>query len=804
MANYRKSFNFRTGLQVDNDNFVVNANGLVGIGTSIPENYLLNVYGDTRVTGVVTTSDLNAGVGTVSTLTASNSSLGVASVTSIRIGSGPVITNLIGYAYSTFSDDGVGGISTTTRIGIGTTADLTAQLKVLGDSIFTGNIDASTGIVTASSFVGNITGTVTGTATTATNLADGANITTGTISNDRLPTNINKPTGIITASSFVGGLTGTATTATNLADGANITTGTISDARLPDLITSNINVSSGISTISQAVVGSAVTINSSGINTPSGIITASSFVGGLTGTVTGTATTANNLSDGANITTGTISDARLPDLITSNISIASGISTFNDLVASNANLTGGIVTATTFIGSLTGTATTANNLSDGANITTGTISNDRLPNNINKPTGIITASSFVGDVTGTATTATNLSDGANITTGTIDDARLPDLITSNISIASGISTVNELNVGTDGAGLTALSTGNLGIGTTNPTSELLIRKSTGSLLEVISDSGQARISIGNSVGVGNSSGVLRFGSAERALEFVNRDTGNINMLLHAGGAGINTGRFDWIYGQTNDELMSLTHGGSLGIGITNPSNTLHVVGTSTVTGNAWVGGDLSVDGNISGTITLPSLITSNTNVTSGVSTFNTLDVTGIVTVSSASSIGIGTTSPIVGLDGRNTIALFSAVGVNTDQSPSSSLVVNGVASFNDAIGIGSTAGLPMSGGPGLEVHNGFVDLFDTRFKISSVSKSVSLVVDDKTTIGIGSTSPQAAIDLSNAGKGAESGQYAYVVLPKSTTAERAGFASTEAGAVIFNTDTNKFQGYTGTAWADLH
>ena len=43
MANIRKSFNFRTGLQVDNDNFVVNANGLVGIGTSIPQGYLLNV-----------------------------------------------------------------------------------------------------------------------------------------------------------------------------------------------------------------------------------------------------------------------------------------------------------------------------------------------------------------------------------------------------------------------------------------------------------------------------------------------------------------------------------------------------------------------------------------------------------------------------------------------------------------------------------------------------------------------------------------------------------------------------------------
>lgn len=56
MANYRKSFNFRNGLQVDNDNFVINANGVVGIGTSVASDYLFNVYGDIRSTGIVTCS----------------------------------------------------------------------------------------------------------------------------------------------------------------------------------------------------------------------------------------------------------------------------------------------------------------------------------------------------------------------------------------------------------------------------------------------------------------------------------------------------------------------------------------------------------------------------------------------------------------------------------------------------------------------------------------------------------------------------------------------------------------------------
>ena len=755
MANYRKSFNFRTGLQVDNDNFVVNANGLVGIGTSIPENYLLNVYGDTRVTGVVTTGSLNAGVGTVTTLTATNSSLGVATVTSIQIAGGPVITDLVGYAYTTFIDDGVGGISTTSRIGIGTTADSTARLKVLGDSIFTGNINASTGTVTATTFVGNVTGT--------------------------------------------------ATTANNLSNGANITTGTISDARLPDLITSNINISSGISTVDALVVGSAVTINSSGINAVSGIFTATTFVGD----VTGTATTANNLSDGANITTGTISNDRLP---------------------SNINKPAGIITASSFVGDVTGTATTANNLSDGANITTGTISDDRLPDlitsNINissgistfndvrvgsavtiGSTGIVTATTFVGNVTGTATTATALSGTPDITVGQVTS--------SNLSASGIVTATTELNVGSDGAGLTALSTGRLGIGTAVPTSELLIRKSSGSLLEVISNSGESRISIGNSVGVGNSSGVLRFGNTQRTLDFINRDTGNINMILHGGGSGIDTGRFDWIYGQNNDELMSLTYGGSLGIGITNPSNTLHVVGTSTVTGNAFVGGDLSVDGSISGTITLPSLITgSNLNNNSGVSTFFGLDIdngaeiTGNIVVSAASSIGIGTDAPITDVDAFNKILVIGAIGVgqsfaaiNNKLPDTGSIFVDGQV-ISDNVGIGTTLAQQR-----LSVY-GNVELYpEVNGPPTATSyvrgTKIEVVFDNQSAIGIGTTSAAASIDFSLAGKNLGGGASSFMLPPQVSTTVGLDTAGKE-GALVFNTTTKKFQGYTGTTWVDLH
>ena len=90
MANYKKSFNFRNGVQVDDNNFIVNANGLVGIGTSIPTE-VLDVRGNLVVSGITTTNELYVtGVSTLSgnvlvgTGVTIFSSLGIVSATSFR------------------------------------------------------------------------------------------------------------------------------------------------------------------------------------------------------------------------------------------------------------------------------------------------------------------------------------------------------------------------------------------------------------------------------------------------------------------------------------------------------------------------------------------------------------------------------------------------------------------------------------------------------------------------------------------------------------------------------------------------
>jgi hypothetical protein len=449
MANIRKSFNFRTGLQVDNDNFVVNANGLVGIGTSIPQGYLLNVHGDTRVTGLVTTGELYAGIGTVGVLSATSADVsGILTVGQLKVGSSEIFDNLIGYARTTFITDNAGvGFHTTSKLGINTTTSpgsSDVEFKVHG------NADV-TGILTASTLSGTLP---------VTDLS-------GTLTNAQLPTDINKPTGIITASSFVGSLTGTATTASSLTGSPSIT---------------------------------------------------------------------------------------VTDVSASNVS-------------------SGVVTATT-----------------------------------------------------------------------------------------------ELNVGSGGTALSALSTGRLGIGTALPTSEIQVRKASGSLVEVVSDSGQARISVGQSVGAGNSSAVLRFGNSAGVLDIINNDVGDVKTIIHGGTGAGSTGNFKWVYGQTNSERMTLTYDGNLGINDTTPSQRLSVGGGVTVTGNVHIDSDLTVDGNITGTISYPSVITgTNLNNTGGITTLSQLKVTesidfdSIPTIGIQTYVGIGTTLPFsydgspVGLTVKNTL-----------------------------------------------------------------------------------------------------------------------------------------------------
>jgi len=123
-------------------------------------------------------------------------------------------------------------------------------------------------------------------------------------------------------------------------DNLNVT-GITTTGRLQ--VSTNANIV-GIVTIGTAVVGSAVTINSSGISAAAGVVTATSFVGALTGNVTGNAT---GLSGTPNITVGSVTSGNINSsgILTATTAIVGSGVTIN---ATGINATG-ILTATTAI-----------------------------------------------------------------------------------------------------------------------------------------------------------------------------------------------------------------------------------------------------------------------------------------------------------------------------------------------------------------------------------------------------------------------------------------------------------------------
>ena len=228
MANISKSFNFRKGVSVDDDNLVVNPLGLVGIGTTVPTE-ALDVRGNASISGILSTytgfvTDLTVtgtlvAPGGINLSGAIGYGVSVGNPTGIVTAADPsgIVTyygdgqNLINLPTSQWLDIDVGlgftsvysrgfvgvstvdprfalqvggtnGVPSTLANGVGinstggivATGIVTAQGGVVAD--VTGNIVAaastlgtasassinSTGIVTASSFVGDITGNVTG------------------------------------------------------------------------------------------------------------------------------------------------------------------------------------------------------------------------------------------------------------------------------------------------------------------------------------------------------------------------------------------------------------------------------------------------------------------------------------------------------------------------------------------------------------------------------------------------------------------------------------------------------------------
>ena len=238
--------------------------------------------------------------------------------------------------------------------------------------------------------------------------------------------------GIVSATSFYG-------------DGANLTNVGMD---------TGVVVSDQILVLGVTTVGSAVTINSTGIDAVSGVITAANFVGG------GANLTALS---GTNIASGTVAAARVATLNQNTSGTAGGLTGTPNITVGNISAAGGDLTirnitgvAATFTGVLTyedvtnvdsiGLVTARSGIQFGAAGVGGTI----RANGDTTLAGVVTATKFKGDGSeltgvvsgielfqagssvGTSLTAVNFASGATLTTGSSGF--------STVTIASGIST----------------------------------------------------------------------------------------------------------------------------------------------------------------------------------------------------------------------------------------------------------------------------------------------------------------------------------------------------------------------------
>ena len=716
MANIKKNFNFRNGVQVDDDNLLVTDTGLVGIGTTIP-NEALDVRGNIVVTGFTSSSTAQIGVLTVTTFVPNQIvGAGLSVLSGIVTAQGAGILTYFGDArnlqgmptsqwedkdvglgftsiYNTGGNVGVGTEDPRSTFQVGNNAD--AGEKGVGISSV-GNINA-TGIITASSFIGAVTGDVAGRITgDVVGNINSAGVSTFITLDVNGDVDFDGHTHIDNMS-----VSGVSTFASNIVAQGNLD------------LTGELDVDGG-ATIDNIQIG---ITNDNEIDTSTGNLTIDSAGG-----------------------TVTIDDQFA----------VSGVTTFSGVIEAPAGMNkipslymnqSNLPSASDYHGMFAHVHSTGRGYYAHANNWYELVNKDLF------------------GVVGTGT------ERYNVGVATI----------SNL-IVTGISTFNNnINVGFVGASSTSFGA-KMGVGTTEaPVNEIQVRKSGNAEIRVTSETGIAAVSVGRDTGNTNTNnGAIRYGgglgypySSDTSLDVLNYGTGNFNYYISASNSSGIKGDFHWHRGANSARLMTLTGiGGSLGIGVTQPSTNLQVEGGGSFSGNVSVGNNLTVGGallgNVQGTLTgnVAGTLDGNSNTTVGISTLNNLTVSGVATVG-----------------GR---IFTDIVGIGTDEELDTPFYVNSGAEQFFITGSGSI-GIRTS----TELAN-----------VTINASSSSIVVDG---IGVGSTVIVGAADFKNAGPDATR---RFMIPPKVTTTQRGNLSGVIAGAMVYNTSVNRLQVFNGSTWKD--
>ena len=252
----------------------------LGISTGTTPN---DGTGDSLLDGAV---KVNSNFDEVYTKIGDGTNLFVGIVSSITV-SGPLSIS------TTFGAPVITGLANTANInannfqvtGVGT---ITGTTKLAGINTFSDAGYTVAGVMTASNIISNETIKVAGIVTTS---ADGINVSAGVTARTLAIQNVTETDHFVGLNTVFLDHTGIAATAIAISDTASIGFGSITSANITTINSNLVRGNSGI--LTTAVVGTAITIHSAGIDAgQAGVITATSFIGALTGNVTGTASSA--------------------------------------------------------------------------------------------------------------------------------------------------------------------------------------------------------------------------------------------------------------------------------------------------------------------------------------------------------------------------------------------------------------------------------------------------------------------------------------------------------------------------------
>jgi hypothetical protein len=389
------------------------------------------------------------------------------------------------------------------------------------------------------------------------------------------------------------------------------------------LASQNFRVKNGLEVGTGITISPNGNINSSGISTFNGVV-----IGGATTSllVQGNARIIGILSVGQ----GTITF----DGDNNQITVGSGItlSHTNGIYVGSSNITStglsisninasGIVTAASFNGSITGTASTASfattsfGLAGSPNITVGNINSS----------GVVTASSFNGNASsatfatnaGIATYATNAGIATFATNAT--NATNAQGLTGTPNITVGVATASTLNVGTSGTVITTTTAGLVGIGTTNPTSKLTVSGDvniTGITTHLDKISIRTSL-ISNEYASLSNSGKLVLGdgtSTSSGIDIVNNTTSPSAEIFTISTPSVN------VYGKkiVVDYGGRLLLGGNLTSSLNSALTVLDNSGNITLSGYVSAAGTIGASGLTAGTVQISSGIVT---ATSGIVTY---------------------------------------------------------------------------------------------------------------------------------------------------------------------------------------